>query len=337
MDKDKCLDIFERYILKQASLDEIDQLCTFISNDLHLNQWLENEIMNSSSDIDVNIQMKMLDAIRSQTYSNNYNQEEAAPLTKHSSKRYIRWVANIAAILFPIVVVMGIYLYNKPQEIDYLTLSANLGEKASIDLPDGSKVSINSGSEIIYSTAYNKKERTLKLQGEAYFEVESDLSKPFIVECGDVKVKVLGTKFGINAYNDNNIVSVVLNSGKVEFITPKESVVMQPNERISYDKSTQNTTTELVNAEDYTEWRQNRLRFENETLQNIVKVISRMHNTDIIFEDSKLANQKFTGTIDNTSVESALRALSLTAPIHYVVKDGIIHLQENKEKTQYYR
>ncbi|WP_101690929.1 FecR family protein [Dysgonomonas massiliensis] len=336
MNKDRCLILFERYLLKEASPDEIKELCTFINNDSHLNRWLEDEIKNTSSDIDVNIQMRMLQNIRNQTYNKGQFGAEIKPV-QHSYKRYLGWVANIAAILLPIVLIIGIYLYSKPQEIDYLTVSADLGEKASINLPDGSKVAINSGSEIMYSTAYNRNERVLKLQGEAYFDVESDKDKPFIVECGDVKIKVLGTKFGINAYKDENIVSVVLNSGKVEFITPKETLVMKPDDRVSYDKSTQNTTTEQVNAEDYTEWRQNRLRFENETLQNIIKVVSRMHNTDIILEDEQLINQKFTGTIDNTSVQSALKALSLTAPIHSEVKEGVIHLFRDEDKSPYYK
>lgn len=335
MNKDKCLDIFERYLLKQASEDELASLCSFINNDLHLNKWLEDQIVHSSSDIDMNLKMRMLNNIRSQT---NYQIPDLADKdTKKTNRYYIRWIANVAAILLPIVLAAGIYMYNKPPRIDYLTVSAGLGEKASINLPDGSKVAINAASEIIYNTAYNDKERFLKLQGEAYFEVEPDESKPFIVECGDIKVKVLGTTFAINAYDDNNTISVVLNTGKVKLITPNETLTMQPNDKVIYNRITKAIETQKVNAQDYTGWRQNRLRFENETLENIVKSISRMHNTDIVFKDVQLAKLKFTGTIDNTSVQSGLKALLLTAPIEYEVKDGVIFLYESKEKSEYYR
>lgn len=334
MNKNKCLDLFEKYLLGEASSEEIESLCSFINNDPNLSEWLEEEIENSSSDIDVAIKMRMLDNIRSHT---NYYVETVLENKKTSKKHYLRWIANIAAVLFPVFLVMSLYMYNKSDEIDYLTVAANLGEKASINLPDGSKVAINSASEITYSTAYNKNDRSLELVGEAYFEVESDPAKPFIVKCGEIKVKVLGTSFDINAYDDNNKISVVLNSGKVEFITPNETLTMKPNDRVIYDRTTKNTEVQNVNAKDYTEWRQNRLRFENETLETIVKTISRMHNTDIVFKDEKLAKLKFTGTIDNTSVQSALKALLLTAPMSYETEDGVVYLYENESKRQYFK
>lgn len=335
MDKDKCLDIFERYILRQATNDEIESLCSFINNDHYLNQWLEEQIMNSSSDIDLNLKLRMLDNIRSNTQyqvENNFRKN-----VKKTNKNYIQWVANIAAILLPIVLIAGIYMFSRPQKIDHLTISAGLGEKASVSLPDGSKISINSESEVVYSTEYNKEDRCLKLKGEGYFDVEPNLKKPFIVECGDIKIKVLGTTFGIKAYDDENSISVVLNTGKVEFISPNETFEMAPNERVIYDKTKKNTKKYKVDAEDYIDWRKNRLRFENETLEYIIKTISRMHNTDIVFKDKQLADQKFTGTIDNVSVKSALKALSLTAPLSYYVENGVVYLYQDKDKTQYFK
>lgn len=335
MDKDKCLDIFERYILRQATKEEIDSLCSFINGDHLLNQWFEEQIMSSSPNIDLDLRLRMLDNIRSNVkYKIEGNTGERV---KKANRNYIRWVANVAAILLPIVLIAGIYIFNKPQKIDYLAISADAGEKASVSLPDGSKISINSVSEVVYSTEYNKKERILKLKGEGYFDVKSDSSKPFIVECGDVKVKVLGTTFGIKAYDDENTISVVLSSGKVELITPSESLTMKPNEKITYDRATKSTRIEHVDAKDYTDWRQNRLRFENETLENIVKTIARMHNTDIVFDNAEIDQQKFTGTIDNTSVQSALKALSLTAPIDYHVENGVVYLYQDKDKTQYFK
>lgn len=335
MEKDKCLDIFERYIQRQASDEEVDLLRSFINNDQALNKWLESQIEDAASEIDVDVKMRMLDNIRSNT---NYDvQEDEIAKIKKPMKFYLRWVANIAAILLPIVLILGVYMYTQAPKVEHLTVSAGPGERASINLPDGSKVAVNSGSKVIYNTAYNKKERFLQLEGEAYFEVEHDPSKPFIVECGDVKIKVLGTTFGINAYNDNEVISVVLNSGKIEFITPNETLAMSPNDRVTYDRKTKHVETTQVNAVDYTEWRENRLRFENETLEHIVKVISRMHNTDIVFEDDLLGQQKFTGTIDNTSVQSALKALSLTAPISYHVKEGVVLLYIDRGKAQYFK
>ncbi|NMA73753.1 MAG: DUF4974 domain-containing protein [Bacteroidales bacterium] len=336
MNKEKCLDLFERYLLNQASDEEVASLYSFIQNDPDLNRWLENEIKNSSPEIDEKVKKRMLNHIQSQI-NEEKKTKRIRSQTKQSNKYSLRWIVNVAAILLPVVLMVGVYFYSQTQEVDYLTVSAGMGEKAGLSLPDGSKISINSGSKVIYSTAYNKEERILELHGEGYFEISPNPSKPFIVQCGDIKVKVLGTVFGINAYDDDSTISVVLNSGKVEFISPRESLIMQPNDRVTYNRDTQQIHTEKVNAEDYMDWRQNRIRFENETLEHIMKVISRMHNTDIVFDDTQLAQQKFTGTINNVSVQSALKALSLTAPIRYEVRNGVITLFEDKEAVQYFK
>lgn len=330
IDKEKYLEIFERYILNQATDEEINVLCTFINNNPDLNEWLENEIVQSSPFMDENIKLRMLENIRSQA---NYKLDQEDNKKVSSFKFDFRWVVNVAAILLPFVLLIGGYSYYKNQEIDYLSVSAGAGEKSNILLPDGSKVFLNSESEIIYSTAYNKRNRNLKLIGEAYFEVVSDQSKPFIVESGDVNVKVLGTTFNVKAYEDDPTISVVLNTGKVEFITPITTIAMQQNERVIYDKKDQTTQSDKVNASDFIGWKNNKLRFESETLENIAKVISRMHNIDIHFVDDQLSSLKFTGTIDNTSIKSALNVLELTAPIKYEVKDSVIYLYENKEKA----
>lgn len=323
MNRENCLDIFERYIKGEASSQEVIELIAFLKNDANLDSWLESQILESSDSIGSNVKMRILDNIRSQA---GYSPDTSGEKEHRSHQFNLRWVANIAAILLPFVIVLGAYLYLKPSEVVPFEVIADMGEKANLTLPEGSKVAINSGSKIIYYSDYNKNDRVIKLNGEAFFEVSHDPVKPFIIECEDIKIKVLGTTFGIKAYENEKYVSIVLNSGKIQLITPKEEIIMKPNERILYNKTTQSTSRENVKAEDYTDWKQNRLRFENESLETIMNTVSRMHNIDIIFEDQNLKEQRFTGTVDNTNIESVLDAIRLTSSITYRLKDGIIYL-----------
>lgn len=321
------LNIFERYLDGNASPEEITELRTFLENDSNLNDWIGNQIFNSPDNVDAGTKLKILDNIRSQA---GYSLQMPAENKKVNFRYYLRKISNVAAVLLPVVIILGIYLYLKPVQAEPFEIIADLGTKAGLALPDGSKVSINSGTRMTYYSDYNKKDRILKLNGEAYLEVSSDPEKPFIVDCGDIKIKVLGTSFGIKAYQDEDYISVVLNSGKIQLITPREEIEMKPKERIVYSKETQTITFETVNPEDFTGWRQNRLRFENESLETMMKAISRMHNIDIVFESPELKNQRFTGTIDNTDIESVLSAIRLTSSVGYRVNQGIVYLYQAK-------
>lgn len=325
MDKKDCLYIFEHYISGTASTEEIMRLKSFLENDINLNRWLENHITSASDIIDPNIKMRMLKNIQVQT---NYDTIADIPVNKENKgfKFYLKRISNVAAVLLPFVILVSAYLYFKPQQTESFEVVANKGEKASLTLPEGSIVTINSDSKITYYSDYNQKERILELDGEAYFEVNHNPEKPFVVNCRDVAIKVLGTSFGIKAYKEEDNILVVLSSGRIQLTTPKEEIKMTPNDRIIYNRKTQTTSLKKVNAEDYTDWRQNRLRFENESLETIMRTISRMHNIDIVFEEPQLKDQRFTGTIDNTSIESVLDAIKLTSSVGYKLKDGVVYL-----------
>lgn len=323
MNKETCLHIFDRYMSGETSPDEVMLLKSFLDNDLNLNRWLESRIMDSSDTINPDIQMRMLENIRSRTDYDTIGRKNK------NIRFYFRRVSNIAAILLPVVIIFSAYLYLKPRKAESFEIIANKGEKASLTLTEGSMVVINSASKVTYYNNYNTKDRFLKLDGEAYFDVMYNPDKPFIVECGDVQIRVLGTSFGIKAYENEDNISIVLNSGKVRLTTPKEDIEMTPDDRVIYYKASQTTSIEKVNAGDYIDWRQNRLRFENESLETIMKTISRMHNIDIVFEDFLLKNRLFTGTLDNTNIESVLNAIKLTSSINYRMKDGVVYLYNN--------
>lgn len=323
MDGRKQMELFERYILRRVSPGEADVLRAFIRDDPRLQRWMEERIAGADSEIDPRLEAKILGEIRSR-----------AGYRRPVRKAYLRPLRIAAAILLPVALAIGVYVHNLPRE---LTAAAAKGEKTDVTLPDGTRIVINSASGISYRSDFNKKERAVTLYGEAYFDVPRNAAKPFVVTCGELQVKVLGTGFGITAYDDDRTISVVLDHGEIALAAPGQALIMEPDERATYDKFTKTLRMERVDAKEYTGWMDDRLRFENETFANIVKVISRTHNTEIVFADPVLASQRFTGTINNGTIRTALQAIFLTAPVRYELRDGVLYIARDDEKSRRYQ
>jgi ferric-dicitrate binding protein FerR (iron transport regulator) len=218
-----------------------------------------------------------------------------------------------------------------------LVIAVERGQKANITLPDGSKVWLNSQSKLTYSASFNIKKRELQLDGEAYFEVAHNPNKPFIVRGNDIAVEALGTAFGIRAYNEDNLISSILMRGKVRVTTPDGESILMPNDKIMYDRTTHKKALSTVtNATDFTGWIHNELRFENESLGEIAKSIQRIYNVEIIFASEQLKKQRYTGTVNNNSLESVLNIITLTSPISFQIDNQQVKLFENRKNMDQY-
>ena len=191
---------------------------------------------------------------------------------------------------------------------------------------------MNSQSKLTYSANFNLKKRELELNGEAYFEVAHNPHKPFIVHSNYIAVEALGTAFGVKAYNEDNLISSILMRGKVRVTTPDGESILMPNDRIIYDKTSHKKVLNAVtNATDFTGWIHNELRFENESLGEIAKTLQRVYNVEIIFASEKLRNQRYTGTLNNNSLDSVLNIITLTSPISFKIDQQQVKLYEKKK------
>jgi transmembrane sensor len=329
MQKEECVEIFERYIQNSAGEEEILRLSSWIRNNQEISSWLEQQILASSSTIDTEIKMRMLRNIEIGISTENDSTNERQTQIRFRLNKIMR----VAALfILPVLTAVGVYLYMSKLENSTapLIVAVERGQKANITLPDGSKVWLNSQSKLTYTASFNIKKRELQLDGEAYFEVAHNPKKPFIVRSRDIAVEALGTAFGVKAYNEDNLISSILMRGKVRVTTPDGEAILAPNERIMYNKSThkkvQNTVT---NATDFTGWIHNELRFENESLGDIAITIQRIYNVDVVFASVQLKNQRYTGTINNNSLESVLNIISLTSPISFQIKNQQVTLSEN--------
>lgn len=197
-------------------------------------------------------------------------------------KKKLYPVRTIAAILIVAIIASGGYIYynyNHNQEIEY---TVALGETKSVNLPDGSQVWINAGSTLKYSGISGSNERTVYLDGEAYFRVQSNPSKPFIVQTPNLSIKVLGTEFNIKAYTDELFATAVLDKGEIEIKAGKnKSYVLKPKELLRYNIPDDEIVISTVSDNEATNWMNGTLVFTNATLQEILKTIERRFNVTI--------------------------------------------------------
>jgi transmembrane sensor len=318
MDKTHYKELIEKYFEETITDVEIKELSDWIKNDRQLHDWWEQEFERSDSSMNPVLRDKIFARIKEETLGKEVH-----------SPRIIPW-KWVAAILLPVCVAFFTYylLDSSPTAETPFIVKAAKGDKATIELPDGTNVVLNSASQLSYLNNFGEKVRRVQLNGEAYFKVAHDEKHAFIVQIGDLEVKVLGTSFNISAYKDDKEITVVLLEGKVGVYAQERSHIMKPGDKIEYNKTTHQIKTTQVHPTDYIEWTKGNMYFEKESLENIMKTLSRIYDVEIRFDSGKLPKEYFTGTIPGGGIQNALNILMLTSPFYYEMDGSVIVLKE---------
>lgn len=197
------------------------------------------------------------------------------------------------------------------------TVIVPYGKRTRITLSDNSTIWLNSGSRLVYPATFDSDKREVYLEGEAMFEVDHDVKRPFYVLTRDIEVKVLGTVFNLCAYSDENTTNTVLESGSVELRYNGKSLLgltkekMIPGMLAAFSPENKTIEQTKVNTKDYTSWKDGYLVLEKNTLESIAKKLSRYYNVSIVFDSQELANETFSGDLDLRN--SATQVLELIA------------------------
>jgi transmembrane sensor len=177
------------------------------------------------------------------------------------------------------------------------------GKTSEIVLPDGSKVWLNAGSRLIYPEFFVDKNREVFLIGEAFFEVEHDDKKPFIVQTSELRIRVLGTSFNVSAYPTDHLIETVLTEGKVKLeqhnsgLFP-ETTELKPGQLAAFSKTERTMQLKTVDTEHYTLWKQNLIKFESTDLSRVVKKLERYFNIRFKYDDPFLGGIKISGKLE---------------------------------------
>jgi ferric-dicitrate binding protein FerR (iron transport regulator) len=261
-------------------------------------------------------------------------QPEPAIVSPEPVKRFLwkQYLRIAASILIPLLCIGLGYFYseNKPgQGNDKMTVQVETGQKAKMQLPDGTDVWLNSASSLTYDGTYNKTERVVYLQGEAYFEVSKDKARPFIVRVNDISIEALGTSFNVKAYPDDGYIAATLIEGSIRVYSPFQSEILEPNEKLTFSKENGLfARSVLPDAGKNALWIDNQLAFEQERLGDIAGTLERMYNVRVHFASEDLKNIRFSGTVKNNNLENVLQLIAFVSPIRYSLENDttiVIH------------
>lgn len=211
-------------------------------------------------------------------------------------------------------------------------------ERKKLVLPDGSTVWLNKGSDLSYDVDFGVTNRNIKLSGEAFFDVVHLRNLPMTIHTGIVNINVKGTAFNVSAYSQDNKVETSLIRGSIELVIrdkPSHKILLKPNEKIvvSYDSKNDSVLVkkpeevkvkiDKLAAEQHTglipeiAWIENKLVFQNESLESVVEKMIRWFDEEIVIKDNALAREKFTGVFESETLEQALDALKMTYDFKY--------------------
>ncbi len=215
-----------------------------------------------------------------------------------------------------------------PEPLVVKTISR--GQKSMLHLSDGSVIYMNSDTKISYPGKFAMDKREIYLDGEAFFEVTHDPGKPFIVHTGTLDIKVLGTSFNVNTFDEK--VTVTLASGKVHIQNTNPAInysnlgILIPNQQFIYDKADNSIKVKEVDVTPFIAWTKKQLIFSEETILSVVKRLEKWYGVEITFETNDIKNCIFTGTFDNEPLRLVLESLHNVADINYTIKGKKVRL-----------
>jgi len=246
-----------------------------------------------------------------------------------SEKIFIRAFQKVAAILILPILLFSSYLYfgKATEGTTEQEFFATYGTRTTLVLPDGSKVWLNSGSTLRYERDFNRKNRTVFLTGEAFFEVTPNKSRPFDVVTGQFTVRAVGTAFNVFSY-ENNEFEASLEEGITQIYQSvpngpdKQIVNMKPGQRAVFDEKQAKFILSEGDVSRFSTWREGRLTFKNAPMNEVVMKLERWFNVDIELKDPGLQQYRYTAVFEHETISQAMEMLRFSAPVEYKVIPG---------------
>lgn len=344
--------LLNRYKEKTITKEELNLLRSYFSSDQPNNDlntyfdklWSEKHLTEENFDLEKNFSI-----IQSQLNIDNKN--------KRSGTLKLRRLI-IHALKYAAIFIFGIgafYLYSLQKNRSFsayskkfVTVTIPYGAKSVLDLPDGSKVTLNSGSYLKYPITFGRDTREVEFEGEAYFDISKNKKVPFIVSTSGIHIKVLGTTFNVKSYPEDNNIETTLVTGSIEIFNDMNKqksikpIYLKPNQKISIPKNSNSSEDKIqniapstiktekitstkailetdVNTADYIAWKDNMLVFDNEKFSDIMVKMERWYDVSIEIHSIGISNERFSGKFEKETLQQSLDAICLIAPIRYEI------------------
>lgn len=244
-------------------------------------------------------------------------------MNRHGRLRIIRRLAVAASLIIGLVGIgLTVSQYEQfaipPQMI---TMSTNAGMRSQLTLPDGTVVHLNAGSTLVYPSKYSKKERRVHLEGEGYFKVAHNARQPFVVSTAadKVNVKVLGTEFNLQAYEEDGIVQTTLVEGSVQLgiLGKEKDILLRPSTKVTYNLATDQVFLEEVSTEQVTSWIEGRFIFKDTPISEVLRQLAHFYSVEFDVRSDVIREYTFTGVFENASLFQILDYLKISSKIDY--------------------
>lgn len=236
---------------------------------------------------------------------------------------YLRYAAMVVLLLSISSIMFYLGKQNTiapEQEIKYTSVIADTGQISKVILPDSSVVWLNSGTKLTYDNNFSLNNRNLTLSGQAFLEVKKNRNLPLVVASGNLRVKVLGTRFDVNAYPDNNMIKVILETGKIELLNSKDksfNYQLNPGEMAEYDYQTGSIKIKTVESQNFINWKEGELIFVDTPMSEVIKRLERKFNIKIEVENPRVYKSVFNAKFKNESLKEILDYIHFSCPVSY--------------------
>lgn len=362
MNQTRIAELYARKLSGEASPAELAEFEALLQNEdeqfFHelIQNWWQPKNNHQIADFEGEQEAHFNFIMESATANELSNEEQLSP---HPTKiYYLKRVLALAAIF------IGLYFAGQWGEsywmnhhlTDFNEIVAKRGTKSKLILPDGTQVWLNSESKLSYNTNFNDTIREVNLEGEAFFDVVKDKTRPFVVKTSALSIRVLGTAFNVKSYQQDPTIEATLVRGLIEVHKNNEpsysKIILRPNEKLVYNKPAEkrnivaaaanipsHTLPQLISisalprnladsVRKETSWMYGKLIFDGDNFMSLSEKMERWYNVKITIKDETLANHRFAGVFENENIEEALKALKLITKFNYKIEANEITIEK---------
>lgn len=259
---------------------------------------------------------------------NRIIQQKADALTA-VPRRFHRVYLFVAASVLLALTVAGIWFgqlnTDHPLTVEYVTYHNSRGKRSKLTLPDSSIVHLNAESSVRFMKHFGKDIREIELNGEAFFEVVPDKTRPFVVSSNSVKTTVLGTRFNVKAFAQEQRVAVTVEAGKVGVSMAEKGAqkflqYLLPGQQLDINTATGDYAFNSLKPDNASAWKDSKLAFDNQSLKEIVLVLSRWYNVDVVLTHPERTASRYTVKFDNMPLNQVMDIMTELTGCRYTFR-----------------
>ena len=334
MDDQEIYLLITRYLAQQTTWDENEKLADWIAlskeNESEFQQ-VKTIWLAGTEDNDEQSALKALHKTKKK-----YDISEAETYQEEKPKQnrlWYYWGASAAAVLLCVLYFFKYQSDVQPQEVVYIEKTTLPRQKLKLTLIDSTVVYLAPESKLRYPATFAAGKRQVFLEGEAFFVVKRDTSRPFLVTTELLTTKVLGTSFNISAFPSSPDIRISLFSGKVEVSKenePKHAYALHPGQQLLYDRGEgriyrQDFDQTVVNG-----WMTNKLVFRNTKLDEAIRKIEILYGVKIVLSDKNIAGRQLWASFDNEPLDKVLDYLKMAGGVNFRKEEDVIYIISNK-------